>query len=36
MSSKPILTENGRMIADALMLLFGVGVLAWALAGFFG
>lgn len=32
-SCKPILTENGRLIADTLMLLFAVGVFAWALMG---
>jgi hypothetical protein len=33
---RTILTEAGQLVADTLMLLFAVGVFAWALAGFFG
>jgi hypothetical protein len=36
MSSKPILTDTGQLVADVLMILFGVGVFACSLAGFFG
>jgi hypothetical protein len=36
MSSKPILTDIGRLVADVLILLFAVGVFAWAMAGYFG
>jgi hypothetical protein len=31
-SSRPVLTENGRLVADVLMLLFAAGVFTWALA----
>ena len=35
-SRRPILTETGKLVADALMLLFTMGVVACALDGFFG
>jgi len=33
---RTLLTDTGRLIADALMILFVAGVISWALAGFFG
>jgi hypothetical protein len=32
---KPILTEAGKLVADVAMILFVIGVIAWALDGFF-
>jgi hypothetical protein len=33
---RPILTETGKLVADTLMLLFVMGVVAVAVARFFG
>jgi hypothetical protein len=33
---RTILTETGKLVADTLMLLFVMGVLTVAVAGFFG